>query len=55
MDGTIQSLGPDDLGERETQPPYDSALRGLQAILRVYEQDSLQVLETRVIESFVPE
>ena len=47
--------GPDDAGERETRPPYASALRGMQVKLRAYERDSLQVIETTVRESFVPE
>jgi len=29
--------GPDDVGERETAPPYDKPLRGMQVIMRVYE------------------
>lgn len=48
-------LGADDPGERETRPPYDRPLRGIQAQLRVYERDSRQVRETTVRESFVPE
>lgn len=48
-------FGPDDYDERETRPPYDSALRGLQVTLRVYERDSRQIREVRVRESFVPE
>ena len=47
--------GIDDVGERETQPPYDRALRGLQVKIRVYERDSRQIRETTVKESFVPE
>lgn len=47
--------GPDDDGERETRPPYDTALRGLQVSLRAYERDSRQIREVRVKESFVPE
>ncbi|MGL4513740.1 MAG: PilW family protein [Lacipirellulaceae bacterium] len=47
--------GPDDLSERETQPPYDTNLRGVQVTLRAYERDSRQVRQTSVIESFVPE
>jgi len=31
------SLGPDDVGERETSPPYDKPLRGIQVIMRVYD------------------
>ncbi len=47
--------GPDDFAERETRPPYDAALRGLQVSLRAYERDSRQIREVRVKESFVPE
>lgn len=50
-----KSGGIDDAGERETRPPYDQALRGLQVKLRVYERDSRQIRETTVKESFVPE
>jgi type II secretory pathway pseudopilin PulG len=54
--GTIDTrLGPDDTGERETQPPFDTALRGVQVTLRAYERDSRQVRQTSVVESFVPE
>lgn len=47
--------GPDDPAERETRPPYDTALRGVQVALRVYERDSRQIREVKVRESFVPE
>ncbi len=49
------AFGPDDAAERETRPPYDTALRGMQVSLRVYERDSRQIREVRVRESFVPE
>jgi hypothetical protein len=48
-------LGPDDVGERETVPPYDKPLRGVQVILRLYERDSRQVRQVSVNQSFVPE
>ena len=48
-------LGPDDVGERETVPPYDKPLRGLQVVLRLYERDSRQVRQVSVNQSFVPE
>jgi prepilin-type N-terminal cleavage/methylation domain-containing protein len=48
-------LGPDDVGERETAPPYDKPLRGIQAVLRLYERDSRQVRQVSVNQSFVPE
>jgi hypothetical protein len=51
----IAVLGPDDAGERETAPPYDKPLRGLQAVLRLYERDSRQVRQVSVNQSFVPE
>lgn len=52
---TATRYGPDDDAERETRPPYDTALRGLQVSLRAYERDSRQIREVRVKESFVPE
>jgi hypothetical protein len=45
--------GVDDAGERETAPPYDTPLRGIQVKLRVYERDARQVRETSVTHSFV--
>jgi hypothetical protein len=48
-------LGPDDVGERETSPPYDKPLRGVQVILRVYERDSRQIRQVSVDQHFVPE
>lgn len=51
----IQQYGADDPSERETRPPYDTALRGVQAKIRVYERDSRQIRETTIRESFVPE
>ncbi|WP_428305277.1 PulJ/GspJ family protein [Lacipirellula sp.] len=44
--------GVDDRGERETSPPYDVPLRGIKAILRVYEPDARQVRESSVTHSF---
>jgi len=48
-------LGPDDVGERETAPPYNKPLRGLQVLLRLYERDSRQVRQVSVNQHFVPE
>ena len=48
-------LGPDDVGERETVPPYDKPLRGLQVLLRLYERDSRQVRQVSVNQHLVPE
>jgi hypothetical protein len=47
--------GPDDVGERETFPPYDKPLRGLQVLLRLYERDSRQVRQVSVNQHLVPE
>jgi len=47
--------GPDDVGERETTPPYDKPLRAVQVVLRLYETDSRQIRQTSVNQSFVPE
>jgi prepilin-type N-terminal cleavage/methylation domain-containing protein len=56
LDGpAIVRLGPDDVGERETQPPYDKPLRGVQIVLRVYERDSRQIRQVRVNQHFMPE
>ena len=52
---TDTRLGPDDVGERETVPPYDKPLRGVQVLLRLYERDSRQVRQVSVNQSFVPE
>ena len=48
-------FGVDDMGERETSPPYPDPLRGVQVRLRVFERDSRQVRETSVIQNFVPQ
>ncbi|MGD9632064.1 MAG: PilW family protein [Pirellulales bacterium] len=48
-------LGPDDVGERETTPPYDKPLRAIQAVLRLYERDSRQVRQVSINQSLVPE
>lgn len=53
--GVVTRNGPDDPAERETRPPYDTALRGVQVSLRAYERDSRQIREVKVRESFVPE
>jgi prepilin-type N-terminal cleavage/methylation domain-containing protein len=54
-DGNFVRLGPDDVGERETVPPYDKPLRGVQVLMRLYERDSRQVKQVSVNQSFVPE
>ena len=47
--------GVDDLGERETSPPYPIPLRGLQVTIRVYEPDSQRVRQVAVTANFVPD
>ena len=47
--------GVDDPGERETAPPYDVPLRGLQVKLRIYDRDSRQIREATVTRNFVPQ
>jgi hypothetical protein len=49
------ALGVDDVGERETSPPYDKPLRGMQAIIRTYERDSRSIRQVRVNQHFMPE
>jgi hypothetical protein len=53
--GDFAINGPDDAGERETAPPYDKPLRGIQVVLRVYERDSRQILQSRVDQHFLTE
>jgi prepilin-type N-terminal cleavage/methylation domain-containing protein len=48
-------LGPDDVGERETVPPYDKPLRGVQVLVRTYEVDSRAIRQVRVNQHFLPE
>lgn len=44
--------GTDDVGERETSPPYDVKLPAVKVIMRAYERDSRQIRETSVTQSF---
>lgn len=44
--------GVDDLGERETFPPYNVPLRGVKVVLRIYERDARQTREVSVTHSF---
>ncbi|HEX2477537.1 MAG TPA: hypothetical protein VHK01_22465, partial [Lacipirellulaceae bacterium] len=48
-------LGVDDVGERETAPPYDRPLRGVQVLMRVYEPDSRAIRQVRVNQHFMAE
>jgi len=47
--------GTDDVGERETSPPYPVPLRGIQVTIRAYEPDTRQVRQQAVIAKFIPE
>ncbi len=47
--------GVDDLGERETSPPYPHPLRGIQIIIRTLDPDSRQVRQITVTSDFTPE
>ncbi len=48
-------MGIDDVGERETAPPYDKPLRGAQVLVRAYERDSRAIRQVRVSQHFMPE
>jgi prepilin-type N-terminal cleavage/methylation domain-containing protein len=52
---TAARLGVDDIGERETIPPYDKPLRGAQVSIRAYERDSRVIRQMRVNQHFMPE
>jgi len=47
--------GVDDVGERETSPPYPVPLRGIKIIIRLYEPDSQAVRQGSIIQDFIPE
>jgi hypothetical protein len=53
--GDVAIGGPDDTGERETVPPYDKPLRGVQVLLRTYEPDSRAIRQVPVNQHFMPE
>ncbi|MAT70762.1 MAG: hypothetical protein CMJ58_14705 [Planctomycetaceae bacterium] len=53
-DPTTMINGVDDPTERETAPPYDVPLRGIEVKLRVYEREARQVREATAVRSFVP-
>ncbi len=50
-----RQFGVDDVGERETSPPYPIPLRGIQVRIRLYEPDSRQVRQATVTSDFTPE
>jgi hypothetical protein len=47
--------GVDDIGERETLPPYPVPLRGIQVIIRSYDPDTRQMRQATVVGDFTPE
>ena len=47
--------GVDDMGERETSPPYPIPLRGIQVRLRIIDPDSRQVRQMTAVSDFTPE
>ena len=47
--------GVDDVGERETSPPYPVPLRGIQIRLRMYDNSTRQVRQNTVVADFIPE
>ncbi|MCH2184006.1 MAG: prepilin-type N-terminal cleavage/methylation domain-containing protein [Mariniblastus sp.] len=49
------AYGVDDVGERETMPPYDVSLRAMQVKLRIFELDTQQIREVTVGQHFVAE
>ncbi len=49
------AMGVDDVGERETSPPYPSPLRSVQVRIRITDPDSRQVRQVTVTSDFVPE
>ena len=51
----VNANGVDDVGERETSPPYPAALRGIQVRLRIIDRDSRQVRQMTVSSDFIPE
>jgi hypothetical protein len=47
--------GVDDVGERETSPPYPYPLRGIQVKIRVIEPDTRQIRQMTLVSDFIPE
>jgi len=50
-----RQLGIDDVRERETAPPYDKPLRGLEVTIRAYERYSRAIRQVRVHQHFMAE
>lgn len=55
FDDAPMAYGVDDVGERETVPPYDVPLRAMQVKLRIFELDTQQIREVTVGQHFVSE
>ncbi len=51
----VTRFGVDDVGERETSPPYPVPLRGIQIRIRIIDPDSRQVRQMTVVREFTPE
>lgn len=47
--------GVDDVGERETSPPYPVPIRGLKVTMRIYDPNTRQVRQGTVTAEFLPE
>jgi hypothetical protein len=47
--------GVDDIGERETAPPYDVPLRGIKVTIRKMDYETRQTRQVSVVGDFVPE
>lgn len=45
----------DEPDERETQPPYETPLRGIQVTIRVFDPDSEQIREISIVHEFLPQ
>jgi len=52
---TDNQNGVDDVGERETSPPYPVPLRGIQVKIRALEPDTRQIRQVTVVSDFIPE
>ena len=52
---TGATLGTDDPSERETLPPYPVALRGIQVMIRVIDNDTRQVRQATIVSNFIPD
>jgi hypothetical protein len=55
LDESPYNNGIDDVGERETSPPYPAPLRGIQVKIRAIDVDSRQIRQVTVVSDFIPE